>query len=184
MTNRRRSPGTLTLKDAVDAGLRVLTSRPRSEWEVRQRLSRRFASELVESAVLTLKDRGLIDDPAFVLFWLQSRERHRPRGASVLRWELRRMGLDRDVIDGALEGVDEEENAYLAALKALPAHRPVTDPSALRDRVVPYLRRRGFGPGPASRAVARLLEELPDPVDGDIIGENQADDPEYTEDRE
>ena len=64
----------------VDAALRLLSYRPRSETEIRQRLSRKFPHHLVDGAIDHLKNQGLINDSAFSSFWLQSRERNRPRG--------------------------------------------------------------------------------------------------------
>ena len=173
MTPLRRSSRSLTLKEAVDAGLRLLSHRPRSEWEVRHRLSRRFSSELVESAVTNLKDRDLLDDSAFARFWCESRERHRPRATFVLRWELRQKGVDSGVINEALEAVDDEENAYRAALRSMPADHSAVDPSALRRKIMAHLGRRGFGLGPASRAVASLLEQLPDSDHRRVVGKGE-----------
>ena len=179
MAPTRRSARPPKLQEAVEAGLRLLSHRPRSEWEVRHRLAKRFPEQLVESAVHTLKDRGLVEDSSFALFWRQSRERHRPRGSWVLKWELRRMGVAGEVIDEALEGIDEEENAYRAAIRALPHDGHSIDPSKVRERIMPYLRRRGFAAGTALRAVTRVLEELPDPHDRHVVGEGGEDEQEH-----
>ena len=102
------------MDDALDAALRFLSYRPRSEAEVRRRLSRRFSHSSVDNAIATLREQGLLDDAAFAQFWHQSRERNRPKGISAMRWELLRMGVSRDVADDALEGTDEDESAYRA----------------------------------------------------------------------
>jgi regulatory protein len=112
----------------------------------------------------------MLDDVAFARSWRQSRERQRPKGALALRWELRRKGVEGEIIDQALEGLDEEENAYRAATKAVPSTTGV-DLLALRRKLIPYLRRRGFGAQTAERALHRFWEELSDPHDGDIVGE-------------
>ena len=103
------------MDDALDAALRFLSYRPRSEAEVRRRLARRFPGPSVDNAIATLREQGLLDDAAFAQFWRQNRERSRPKGASAMKWELLRMGVSREVADDALEGLDEDENAYRAA---------------------------------------------------------------------
>ena len=153
------------MEDVIDAALRFLSYRPRSEAEVRRRLSRRFPPHMVDRAVGDLKKRGLLDDAAFARFWLGSRERHRPRGASAIRWELLRLGVPREVVDEALEGLDEENNAYQAAIKVL--HRLARpDLVTFRKKLFPYLRRRGFGAYAINRTVQRLWSELSHPPDG------------------
>ena len=158
------------MNDALDAALRFLSYRPRSEAEVRRRLSRRFSHSSVDNAMATLREQGLLDDAAFAQFWRQSRERNRPKGISAMRWELLRMGVSRDVADDALEGTDEDESAYRAA-SGISRRMGQADYDTFQKKLVPYLRRRGFGPETTRGAVHRLWSELSDTVHGDIYGE-------------
>ena len=152
------------LERVVDAALRFLSYRPRSEAEVRNRLTKRFSPHQVDRAIGHLRERGLLDDAAFARFWKESRERSRPRGASALRWELRRHGVPREVIEETVVGLDEESGAYRAAAamarKAVPG-----DYGAFKRSLVGRLRRRGFGVEAIRSAVDRLWRELSDPVD-------------------
>ena len=158
------------MDDALDAALRFLSYRPRSEAEVRRRLSRRFSHSSVDNAIANLREQGLLDDAAFAEFWRQSRERNRPRGASVMRWELLRMGVSREVADDALEGLDEDESAYRAA-SGISRRLGQPDYDTFQKKLVPYLRRRGFGLETTKGAVRRLWGELSDTVGGDIYGD-------------
>lgn len=166
-----------SLQQVLDAGLRLLSYRPRSEAELRLRLSGRYPAPLLEDAILRLKERQLLDDAAFARFWLKSREEHRPKGAYALKWELLRMGVSREVASEALEGIDEEDNAFRAASSVLRKLKK-TDYNIFRKKVVPYLRRRGFSTEVTNRIVRRLWEGLPDPVNGSIEGHEHHQQPE------
>ena len=150
---------------AINAALRLLTYRARSEQEVRRRLSRRFTADLVEGAIVALKKQAILDDVAFAISWRQSREQHKPRSISVVRWELLRMGVEREVVEQAIEGLDDEESAYQAARKILRRLQEL-DCSAFQKKLVAYLRRRGFGPEAIRITTRRLWEELSDPAYG------------------
>src|SRR3990172_8917023 len=63
-----------TLERARDFSLRLLSYRPRSEKEVRERLGRHgFPPETVEETIARLKDQGLLDEGAFARFWKEGR---------------------------------------------------------------------------------------------------------------
>jgi len=166
-----------SIDDVLEAALRLLSYRPRSEAEVRRGLSRRFSPSLVEEAIARLTDMGLLDDAAFARFWRQNREQHRPRSAFAMKWELLRRGVSREVAAEALAGLDEEENAYGAARRMLHKLGQV-DYDTFRKRVVTYLRRRGFGGEAIGRTVRRLWVELSDPAYGYIKGNAQDEQPE------
>ena len=169
-----RRPKEPTSEDVHEAALRLLSYRPRGEQELRRRLSRSYSAAMVEDTLAHLKGKGLLDDAAFSQFWRESRERHRPRGAAVIRWELLRMGVQREVAEESLEGIDEEDNALRAA-RGVERRLDATDYRAFRTKLEAYLRRRGFRSGVVSSTVKLLWEELADPGDSDIGGEG----PEY-----
>ena len=143
---------------AYNAGLRLLSYRPRSRDEVRLRLARRFTTEAVNRVLARLTEQGYLDDVAFARFWRENRETHRPRSAFLMRRELLQRGVARDVAETATEGVDDGEGAYRAGLGRLRAMRGL-DEAAFRRRLGDYLRRRGFSYDVARRTVRRLWEE-------------------------
>ena len=154
----------------MDAACRFLTFRPRSEAEVRRRLSRRFPPELVDRVIQALRDKKYLDDEEFARRWRLHRERFNPRGRRALQRELGRFGVAREVIDQALVGMEEEENAYRAGLKlAVKLMSGECTQEALSRKLYPYLERRGFGYSLARETVSRLwLELAPQPLDGEI----------------
>ncbi len=143
---------------AYGAGLRLLSYRPRSRDEVRQRLARRFTTEAVNQALARLMEQGYLDDAAFARFWRENREAHRPRGVFLIKRELLQRGVARGVVEAATEGMDDGDSAYRAGLGRLRAMRGL-DEATFRRRLGDYLRRRGFPHGVAQRTVQRLWEE-------------------------
>ncbi len=160
------------MADVLGAALRFISYRPRSEDEVRRRLSRRFSIDDVERAVSYLKERDLLNDLEFASHWRRDRESHRPRSGRLVSYELLRMGVARDVVEEALEGYDEEDNARRAAAMAS-LRLAGLDEAAFRRRLSGYLARRGFSRGIAIRVVDELWRELADSDDSGIDGQGQ-----------
>lgn len=123
---------------------RLLVARPRSEAEVRQRLERAgYPPETTQRVLERLRRSGDVDDGAFARVWVENRMAFRPRGAAMLRSELRRKGVAPTAIDSALAEVDEPEAAWAAAQRV--AQRwPNLETSARRQKRYAYLQRRGF----------------------------------------
>ena len=158
-SSEAEAPGS-SLADCIAAGLNFLSYRPRTVYEVRQRLRRRFPDPLVDQTVTYLLENGLLDDEAFARQWRSSRERRRPKGSRMLGMELRRLGVEQAAIDAALEGIDEMANAYNAGKTA--AARLAARQSSREDfrrKLVAYLQRRGFGYGTANETALLLWSE-------------------------
>ena len=148
---------------AYDRAVRFLSYRPRSQAEVRQHLARAGLDEGVVEAVLArLVNHGYLDDAEFARFWVENRQRFRPRGAHTLRQELQRKGLDNETIGGALTDLDPLAEAYQAARpRALRlAGVLASTPLAFRRKLHDFLLRRGFDYDVIKQVVSRLEQEL------------------------
>lgn len=158
---------TLTGKDryqrSLNAAVRLLGYRPRSEAEIKQRLQRHgFDNDSTEKALTSLKNQGLVDDTAFARFWIENRESFSPRSRRLTGLELRRKGLSNDVIEQVIGEIDESESAYRAALNK--ARRLTTaDYKDFRRRLGEYLGRRGFGYKVINDTVKRIWQEFGSP---------------------
>lgn len=156
--------GELVARDGFErcrkAAVHYLDYRPRSEAELRERLSRRgFRNEDVEAVVARFRDQGLLDDAAFARFWQENRQAFSPRSRTLTRLELRRKGIAEDVITRVVAETSDEENAYRAAIKKARA-LPLADYRVFRRRLGDYLRRRGFGYGIINNTVEQLWREM------------------------
>jgi regulatory protein len=142
---------------------RLLVERPRSEAEVRQRLARAgTAPETIDQVIERLRHNGDLDDGSFARTWVENRMAFRPRGAAMLRAELRRKGVPSAAIDSALAEVDEPQAAWAAARRVAQRWTHL-DPSARRQKLYSYLQRRGFD----YDTIRLVLHRLQAAADGD-----------------
>ena len=143
-------------RQAHDAALRLLAYRPRSEAELRTRLTRRgLPPGAVEETIGHLREQGLLDDDAFARYWVEARQQSNPRGHRLLRRELLAKGIAVDTAREAVAAAAEDEAARRAAEKKARS-LPDLDFPTFRRRLGQFLLRRGF-PYETARA---LVEEL------------------------
>jgi regulatory protein len=150
---------------ATDAALRLLAQRPRSAYEIRDRLQRRgFASEAIDAVVGKLEEWRYLDDAEFARLWVDNRERHRPRGRRLLEVELRQKGVDREIVQETLDAasIDEVAAAFELGRAKLRGYAGL-DPRVARRRLAGFLARRGFDGATVRTVTDRLLgESAPD----------------------
>ena len=151
--------GSDQLQRCLEMAYRYLSYRPRSESEIRERMLRRgFATETIDAAIVRLREGNLLDDEAFAQFWKENRESFSPRSQWLTGLELKRMGVMNDVIEQVVTGMDDDENAYRAALQKTRRGAP-SDYQSFRRRLGDYLRRRGFNYEVIGRAVEKVWQE-------------------------
>ena len=143
---------------ASAAASRFLSYRPRSEAEIRGRLSRRFPPHVVDRVIRSLTERALIDDASFAGLWADNRDMLNPRSASAIRRELIGKGVAAEVADAAVHDIDDDDSAYRAALGA--ARRLAqADAATFRRKLWGHLQRRGFSGSVARSTIGRLWDE-------------------------
>jgi len=126
-------------KDALSTALHFLKFRPRSVFEVEQKLKQKgvIKSE-IEKVISVLKKNNLLDDLEFAKMWVRDRNLLKPTGSYVLKMELRKLGI----ADGIIEEVLMAQTDEPLARKALEMK--------YRERNIDYhkkaafLQRRGF----------------------------------------
>ena len=116
----------------------------------------------------------MLDDASFAKEWREQRERFRPRGPAVIRQELQRLGVDREVIRETLSDFDASANAYQAGAKYA-AKLSLDDPITFKRKLGGFLHRRGFEGEVLGQTVERVWRELLDPLDGGVDGDGQYD---------
>lgn len=132
------------VETAYGRTLDYLSYRPRSRQEVALYLQKReIAPDEVELVLERLERAGLVDDEAFAHFWVENRERFRPRGPQALRYELRQKGISERLIDEVVTQVDASDSAYRSAEKKARQWGHL-DEETFRRKLVAYLTRRGF----------------------------------------
>ena len=149
---------------ALDAALRFIACRPRSEHEIRRRLGRKAAlpAATIEAVLTRLRAAHLVDDAAFARYWVDQRQTFRPRGPRLLRAELRQRGVSGGLAASASEAASTtaEHDAYRAGRrKAAQLWAQQLDERAFRTRLGQFLARRGFDWDTIQPTVSRLWRE-------------------------
>jgi len=144
---RKVKPAATPAGDAYEAAVRYLAGRPHTVAEIHRHLrSKKFEAETIDHAIDRLRAQRYVDDEAFARWWVEQRERFKPRGDRALRTELAQKGVGRDVVDIVL-GERAPDADVEQARRAL--SRPLTRwagmPDAERKRKIhAYLAARGF----------------------------------------
>jgi regulatory protein len=148
---------------AVDYAANLLSYRPRSTKEIRERLLKHSFNDVVaDAAIEKLLGLGYLDDRAFARFWIEDRNRFKPLGRRALSFELRNKGIEQAIIQELLEEiVDEGDGAYEAALKRVRQMRGTTK-REFKQKIGAFLQRRGFGYEAVNGALTQLIQELAD----------------------
>jgi regulatory protein len=157
---------------ALQRALNFLSYRPRSEKEVRDNLKKHKVDEAIIEEIIERLHRGkLVDDANFAGLWIENRSEFRPRGRQALRRELWQKGIPDEVIEEALESLDEEGLAFKAASKQARKYRNL-EWQEFRTKMSGFLARRGFNYGIISTILPRVWEEhapLPDDTEFDEV---------------
>lgn len=147
------------------AVLRSLERRSFSVVELRRRLKQKgHTPEAIEFALGRALSTRLLDDAAFARNYVASRS-GRGRGPARLRRDLTALGVDRGLIDAAIEAHwPEPEDALALALDL--ARRRARQLAGLprevqRRRLLAYLERRGFSGYRVAELVTRVLQGDP-----------------------
>ena len=140
--------------------MRYLSYRPRSIDEVRRNLLRKKLEEpLVERVIAYLREYNYLNDRDFARYWVEQRETFKPRGRLALQQELRQKGVAREIIDEAVQEIDEPDAARRAAGKRARrwSHLPYDQ---FRTKLGRYLQRRGFRYGIIRNTVEEIWQQL------------------------
>lgn len=147
----------------VELAIRYLASRRRFEREVRTHLRRKgIAVAEIGEAIERLRELDLLDDDETCRAWIRDKLRFSPRGREQLRLQLRRHGVEEDLVDRALAEVYPGAAEVEAAADVLRRARGrfARLPSAeARRKMWAALSRRGFDREAVREAVARWFEE-------------------------
>ena len=142
----------------LQKAIKFISIRPRSQKEILSYLQRKSSKNQEKQKIVLreLLNLGLVDDEAFVDWWLEQRATFRPKGKRALKMELRFKGIERDLIERSLaEKVDEEALAKKSALKKMFSLKGLP-PEAQKEKLIGFLSRRGF----SWEIIRKTLDEI------------------------
>jgi regulatory protein len=157
--------------------LNKLTAQARSRHELAEVLAAKNVPPEVATAVLDrFEEVGLIDDRAFATAWIESRQSSRGLARRALASELRRKGLDEELVKESVAAIDTGEEVKLArslVQRKLQATRRL-DPDKRMRRLVGVLARKGYPPDVCMTVVRDALaaDERAHPQPPDASGES------------
>ncbi len=140
--------------------LRLLADSARPRAGLAQKLTQRGISDPVIERVLDrFTEVGLIDDQAYAHAYVRSKHQERSLSRWALASELRRKGLDDDVVDRAADAVDPAAEE-IAAIRLITKRAPAAlaaGAEAGRRRLLALLDRRGYPAELSIRVVDSVL---------------------------
>jgi len=140
--------------------IRYLSYRPRSEKEIVDYLNKKSpfakASEgqeaefdkIINLIINKLKEYKFIDDAEFVKFWIEQRIKFKHKPLRAIEYELKQKGIDRNLIETAMEKFEDRnkfdlDNAKKLAERKIDFYRNLS-PEKRKEKVMNYLLRKGF----------------------------------------
>jgi len=141
--------------------LRRLDTQPRTRVELERYLTQKGIPEDVSAKVLDrFTEVGLIDDRAYAQGWVRSRHGTRGLGRRAVAQELRRKGVDEEIIVEALDPIDAEQERARARELALSRYPQVIGlpyPTQVR-RLMGALTRRGYDVSMSGQVVREIID--------------------------
>jgi regulatory protein len=140
--------------------LQQLEVKPRTRAELAATLAGRGVPDEAAQEVLgRFAEVGLVDDALFASLWVTSRHRGKGLAGRALSQELRRKGVQDELVEQAVEQLDPElqlETARSLVRRRLASTRGLTTDARVR-RLVGVLARKGYPAGTAFRVVREAL---------------------------
>ena len=106
---------------ALQKALHFIAYQPRSEKEIRARLTKcGFEEGVIERVLTELVEKKYLDDARFAQDWVESRSQSKPRSRRFYMYELKNKGISEAAIQNAIETAPEDaELAYALGSKYL-----------------------------------------------------------------
>ncbi len=146
---------------ARQACLMLLEFAPRTRKELADALAKKgVPADAADEVLGRFTEVGIIDDALFASMWVTSRHRGRGLAGRALSQELRRKGIDDELVRDAVAELDPEtevETARTLVRRKLPSTRGLATEARIR-RLAGMLARKGYGAGLAFRVVKDELE--------------------------
>ena len=141
-----------------DKLLRFAMIRPRSEKEIIDYFRRKKVHESMHEKMLEkLKHLELIDDLKFAKWWVEQRGNFKPKPKRILKIELTKKGIVKEIIENVLgEVIVDEEKMAKDLIERKSYKWKGLEPRIAKQKMSQYLAGKGFN----WDLIARVVEEL------------------------
>lgn len=104
------------LQQAKDDAYNFLSYRERSSYEIKDKLaSKGYRENIIQEVISDLKRLNYINDHRFSRKWIKDRINLKPRGKHLLKKELRKKGIEDQIIDQTLNELVDDKVAVKMA---------------------------------------------------------------------
>ena len=155
-----------------DAALRFLSYRQRSEKEVKDFLVKKIArienikfyqasqSPVISQIITRLKKQSFLNDEEFAEWWVKARTGSQPKGPYVIRMELLRKGVDKEIVEKAISKItNQKELGSKVIEKKLVIWKTLTN-LELKKKIYEHLARRGFDSKTINEVIAQIVKKV------------------------
>ncbi len=138
-----------TIENLLNKSFKFLSYRPRSEKEVRDYLVKKKADDLtLERIIKNLKENNFVNDLDFTKWWIEQRTKFRPKATRIIKLELIRKGIAKDLIDRVLQDKTVETESDLDKARKIAKKKLLRykneEPPKKYEKMVRFLASRGF----------------------------------------
>lgn len=154
------------VQKALNRAYFYLKFRPRTKKEVLSYLQKKsekfyhWTPGVIEKAIESLEETGLIDDKKFIESFVVTRSAVKPKSEFALKRELHNLGVDKDLVDQFFaENPLPQEDLAKKALHNRWFHFLHFDKKTRYEKAVQFLMRRGFSFTIAKKTVEEMERE-------------------------
>jgi len=148
---------------ALDKAFLWLGIRPRSRFEIKQKLKEKgFDEEVIKKTIKKLKELNYLDDEKFARAWVEDRKLNQPKGRYFIYSELKQKGVNKEIIEKVLDETYSKEEEFELALKLAKKKKAALknlEPYNLYQKLANYLIQKGFSWG--------MVKEVWETIEGD-----------------
>ncbi len=140
------------LKSALSYCYKILNYKPYTEFEIAQKIGKKFGDDVVDQTLEKLKKARLVDDRLYVKLWVNSRINSHPEGIIVMKYKLKQKGIPNSIVEEyfSLNEIDEKEMIRNVIEKKLKHY------NGDKNKMYKYLLGRGFN----SENISLILKDF------------------------
>ena len=140
----------------------LISKQSRTKKEIIDRLTRKeYEKEIISKVVAEAEENELINDKKYAFAYASDRMNFYKSGKNLIRMKLMQKGVDKVLIDKALEhtfrGVDEYKQALDIAKRRARTYKKL-DEKVIARRLTSYIVRRGFSFDVALRVTKTIIK--------------------------
>lgn len=140
---------------------KLLSICPRTEFDIRTRLSRKgFDEKVAEEALVFLRQKGFVDDLEYARVWAGAHAG--TKGPELVRFELKKKGIPDGIIEGLLKDLNiaaNEEKIVTDIVKKKLVELTKKGAGSLKSGIFRYVVSKGFDAALVEEVINRICDE-------------------------